>query len=34
MIIDQPIPELPVRDVRSAQDYFHDKFGFRCGLAQ
>ncbi len=28
MRIDRPTPELPVRDVRTAQEYYRDRFGF------
>ena len=28
MRLSQPTPELPVRDVRSAQEYFRDRLGF------
>lgn len=29
MKISQPVPALPVRDVRAAQEYYRDRFGFR-----
>ncbi|WP_236628140.1 MULTISPECIES: hypothetical protein [unclassified Sulfitobacter] len=28
MPIEQPVPELPVRDVRAAQVYYRDRLGF------
>jgi len=31
MSFSQPTPELPVPDVRTAQDYYRDKFGFEIG---
>ncbi|WP_136439533.1 VOC family protein [Pacificoceanicola onchidii] len=31
LTLSQPTPELPVRDVRKAQEYYRDCFGFEIG---